>query len=253
MNRLSPERRADILLMLCRGASLRGVTRAANVSINTVTKLLVDAGMVCEDLHDRMLRKLVSTRLLCCKSWSPLVTPGERIVVDGDCTGHSGAWTWSATDCDTGLIVSYRLGARDIATARAFIVDLSHRLSLRATTLTRAELAEMSQDGAPFFLTMHRGDGPGSHIRLERVPTIPHNLATAQRMLGRRFTRLRNGYCRKVENLAHMVAIYVVWHNFVQKRRSGRTRAVDSKVADRAWNMIDIVAAIHPRTSHRPR
>ncbi|MET0659949.1 MAG: hypothetical protein ABW110_17525 [Steroidobacteraceae bacterium] len=251
MNRLSPERRADILLMLCRGASLRGVTRAANVSINTVTKLLVDAGTACEDLHDRKLRKLGTVRLLCCKSWSPLVMPGERIVIHGDDAGHSGAWTWSALDCDTGLIVSYRLGARDIATARAFVADLSQRLSLRST-LSRDALAAMSQDAAPFFLMVNRGGGE-SHVQLELASTIPPNLATAQRMLGRRFTRLRNGYCRKIENLAHMVAIYVVWHNFVQERRSGRTRAVDSKVADRAWNMTDIVAAMPPRKSQRPR
>ena len=53
MNKLPLEKRVQILAMLCEGSSMRSISRVCDVSINTVTKLLVDAGSACLDFHDR--------------------------------------------------------------------------------------------------------------------------------------------------------------------------------------------------------
>ena len=62
MNRLPIERRAQILGLLVEGNSLRAASRLADVSINTVTKLLVDVGRACQDHHDKHIRNLKCQR-----------------------------------------------------------------------------------------------------------------------------------------------------------------------------------------------
>src|SRR5262245_33874311 len=98
MNVLPLKRRADILALLCEGASLRGVTRVAGVSINTVTKLLNDAGQACTVVHDERVRNVPVARLWCYKNWAP-VGVRARIGKDADSPAE-GLWTWSALDCD---------------------------------------------------------------------------------------------------------------------------------------------------------
>lgn len=50
MNKLPVAKRVQILSMLCEGSSLRAISRVADVSLNTVTKLLIDAGRACDAL-----------------------------------------------------------------------------------------------------------------------------------------------------------------------------------------------------------
>jgi len=56
MNKLPLQTRVQILSMLCEGASMRSISRVADVSINTVAKLLVDAGKACAAFHDEKVR-----------------------------------------------------------------------------------------------------------------------------------------------------------------------------------------------------
>lgn len=70
MNRLPLEKRVQILSMLVEGASMRSVSRVVDVSINTVTKLLVDAGLACVDFHDRTVRNVKSERIQADEIWS---------------------------------------------------------------------------------------------------------------------------------------------------------------------------------------
>src|SRR5919108_5633900 len=70
MNLLSREKRVQILNMLCEGSSMRSISRVVDVSINTVTKLLVDAGTACTLFHDREVRYVKATRIQCDEIWS---------------------------------------------------------------------------------------------------------------------------------------------------------------------------------------
>src|SRR5580658_5077166 len=70
MNKLPVATRVQILSMLCEGSSMRSISRVCDVSINTVTKLLVDAGKVCADFHDNAVRNVKAQRVQCDEIWS---------------------------------------------------------------------------------------------------------------------------------------------------------------------------------------
>jgi lambda repressor-like predicted transcriptional regulator len=70
MNKLPVAQRAQILAMLCKGASMRSVSRLADVSINTVSKLLEDAGLYCAGFHDAKVRNVRAKRVQVDEIWS---------------------------------------------------------------------------------------------------------------------------------------------------------------------------------------
>lgn len=65
MNKLSTEQRVRIISMLVEGNSLRSITRMTGCSINTVSKLLVDVGRVCQQYHDENVKNLNSKKVQC--------------------------------------------------------------------------------------------------------------------------------------------------------------------------------------------
>ena len=77
MNKLSLDKRVQILSMLVEGSSMRSISRVAQVSINSVTKLLVDAGNACEAYHDAHVRDVKASRIQCDEIWSFLLRQGE--------------------------------------------------------------------------------------------------------------------------------------------------------------------------------
>ena len=70
MNRLPTETRAMILHMLVEGNSMRGITRLMNVRLETVTKLLVDAGDACLAHHNRVVRDVDARYVQCDETWA---------------------------------------------------------------------------------------------------------------------------------------------------------------------------------------
>ena len=81
------------------------------------------------------------------------------------------------------------------------------------------------------------------------------------RMAMRRFTRLTNGFSKKVENLEAAVALHFAHYNFVRLHRSLRiTPAMAAGVSDRLWSLeelierIDAMApALKPRGPYKKR
>src|SRR5438445_1360355 len=70
MNKLPLAKRVQILSMLCEGSSMRSISRVADVSINTVYKLLAEAGPVCTRFHDATVRGVASQRIQCDEAWA---------------------------------------------------------------------------------------------------------------------------------------------------------------------------------------
>src|SRR5262249_9136395 len=99
MNRLPTETRAQILPMLCEGSSMRSISRVADVSLNTVTKLLVDAGSACAAFHDATVRNVKSQRVQCDEIWS-FTYAKHRNVPSAKAApiGAGDVWTWRAID-----------------------------------------------------------------------------------------------------------------------------------------------------------
>jgi hypothetical protein len=66
----------------------------------------------------------------------------------------------------------------------------------------------------------------------------------------RRFTRLTSAFSKKLENHAHMVALYALWYNFVRIHKTLRvTPAMAAGIADRLWSMEDLLALIDARSA----
>lgn len=280
MNRMPIEKRAKILSLLVEGMSLRAVSRVADCSINTVTKLLVDVGMACAEYQDKALRNLPCKRVQCDEIWS-FVGAKQKQVEQG-AVGYGDVWTWTAICADTKLIASWMVGSRDGEAASAFIADLAPRLANRVQLTTDGHKAYLQavEDafgadidyamlvklyGAPQGVQGDRRYSP-AHFTGTIKGTVqgspdPRHVSTSyverqnltMRMSMRRFTRLTNGFSKKVENHAHAVALHFMYYNFGRIHKTLRvTPAMEAGVADHVWSLEEI-AALVPEPVAKPR
>jgi len=275
MNRLSTEKRAQIIGMLIEGNSMRAVSRMADCSINTVTKLLVDVGQACFEYQDQTLRNLPCKRIQCDEIWSFCYTNEKNIPQD-----HKGEWgygdvyTWTAICTDTKIVPSFLVGKRDATFAHLFMMDLESRLTNRVQLTTDGHKAYLSAVEAAFggdidyaMLVKMYGNSSGQDdqrryspaeckgiekIRIEGNPDLSHVSTSyverqnlTMRMSMRRFTRLSNGFSKKVENLEHAVALHFMNYNFARVHKTLRvTPAMEAGVADHVWRLQEIINLI---------
>src|SRR5262245_9440049 len=100
-NKLPLETRVKILSMLCEGTSMRAVSRLADVSINTVSKLLEDAGEACLVMHDEKVRGVKASKVQCDEIWSFVYAKRKNVPKAKAAPADAGdAWTWTALDSD---------------------------------------------------------------------------------------------------------------------------------------------------------
>ena len=149
MNKLPTEKRVQILSMLCEGSSMRSISRVADVSINTVSKLLVDAGKACAAFHDEAVRDVKAKRVQCDEIWSFTYAKQKNVETAKAAPAEAGdTWTWVALDADSKLIVSALVGGRDAEYAIEFMDDVAKRLASRV---------QMSTDGHKAYLEAIEG------------------------------------------------------------------------------------------------
>lgn len=273
MNKLPVAKRAQILALLCEGASMRSVSRVADVSINTVAKLLAEAGEACAAHHDQAVRNVKARRVQCDEIWSFCYAKKRNVEAAKAAPAEAGdIWTWTALDADSKLIVSFFVGGRDADCAHAFMEGVASRLANRVQLTTdnlRAYLdaVEDAFGGDIDYAKLVKlyGETPAgagryspaqcTGTRKERVmgDPDPKHISTSyverqnltMRMHMRRFTRLTNAFSRKALPHLHMVCLYTVWYNFVRIHKTLRvTPAMAAGVTDKLWEMEDIVALI---------
>jgi IS1 family transposase len=273
MNRLPATKRVQILTLLCEGVSLRAISRAADVSINTVTKLLEDAGRVCAAFHDQAVRGVNAQRVQCDEIWSFAYCKQKNVATAKQAPADAGdVWTWTALDAETKLIVSYLVGDRDAESANAFMQDVAGRLANRVQLTTDGHKPYLEAVEGAFgadidyaMLVKHYGEAPEAEKRYSPAVCtgctktaitgrpLKEHVSTSyverqnltMRMHMRRFTRLTNAFTRKVENHTHMVALYTVWYNFVRIHKTLRvTPAMAAGVSASLWSMDDVVALL---------
>ena len=106
MNKLPAAKRVQILSMLCEGSSMRSISRVADVSINTVTKLLEDAGEACAVFHNATVRGVKAKRVQCDEIWSFAHCKQKNVATAKAAPAAAGdVWTRTALDADSKLIV----------------------------------------------------------------------------------------------------------------------------------------------------
>lgn len=274
MNRLSHAKRTQILAMLCEGSSMRSISRVADVSINTVSKLLVEAGEACLILHDETVRNVKAKRIECDEIWSFNYAKARNVATAKAAPEDAGdVWTWTAIDAESKLIVSYLVGGRDANCATEFMFDLRERLANRVQLTTDGHKAYLDAVDYAFdtevdYAQLVKLYGPapeafkgryspaqciGARKRALIGSPDKANVSTSyverqnltMRMSMRRFTRLTNGFSKKLENHVHALALYFAFYNFCRIHKTLRmSPAMAAGITDRLWSLDDVIAKI---------
>jgi IS1 family transposase len=255
------------------------------VSINTVSKLLVDAGKACANFHDTQVRNVNSRRVQVDEIWTFTAAKQKNVPkMKHDVEGAGDTWTWTAIDADSKLLVTWLIGGRDGGAALAFMDDLRSRLANRVQLTSDGHGAYLGAVSEAFGgdvdyaqLVKMYGPAPDSAkgryspaectgARKEPVEgnPDPKHISTSfaerqnltMRMHMRRFTRLTNAFSKKLENHVHMVALYTVWYNFVKQHKTlkGLSPAMAAGVSEKLWSVADIaemVEATMPKPGKR--
>jgi IS1 family transposase len=272
MNRLPVGRRAQILGMLVEGNSLRAVTRLADVSINTVTKLLLDVGSACEQYQDKALRGLKARRIQCDEIWAFVYAKAKNLPDKyAGAFGYGDVWTWTAIDADSKLVPSWAVGRRDGFTAQAFIRDLKDRLANRVQITTDGHKVYLEAVEGAFgadvdyamLVKLYEGDSGQRQAEARYSPAECLGTRTVciagrpderyvstsfaernnltMRMGMRRFTRLTNAFSKKVDNHKAAVALHFMHYNFARIHKTLRvTPAMEAGVTDHVWTLAEI-------------
>src|SRR6202451_2383297 len=275
MNRLSNTDRAKILGMLVEGNSLRSCARMADVSLNTVTKLLVDLGAACERFHDERVNNVRVRRLQCDEIWCFVGAKAKNVTLEQKAQGWGDTWTWTGLDADTKLCVSYLVGGRSANWAMEFMLDCAARIKGRVQVTTDGhkaylEAVETAFGAACDYAMLQKiygapaendtryspavcigcdmkvvsGDPDPKHVSTSYVER--HNLS--MRMGMRRFTRLTNAFSKKFENHAHQVALYFFHYNFCRVHKTLRvTPAMEAGLTDHVWTLEELCALLPER------
>jgi IS1 family transposase len=286
-NRLSTDRRAQIVGCLVEGMSIRETVRFTGAAKNTITKLLADLGEACTEFQDAELADLDCRRIECDEIWSFCYAKQKNIPDEfRDTPGYGDIWTWTGIDADTKLVPSWLVGERTTQDCYVFLNDLRSRLlpglriqlstdgfgsyppvvdALRRGNIDYAQVIKAYSDPSPLE---QRRYSPATSCKVTDINALngdpdPDHISTSyverqnltMRMGMRRFTRLTNGFSKKVENLAHAVSLHYMHYNFGRVHQSltitsdhghktKRTPAMAADIADHPWSLIQIAGLL---------
>jgi len=276
MNRLSTSKRAQVVMALVEGNSVRSTSRMTGVAKGTILSLLADLGTACAAYHDEHVRNVATRRIQCDEIWSFCYGKDKGIPQEKKEQGCGSLWTWTALDADTKLIVSYLCGGRDAAWALTFMKDVASRLTTRVQITTDGHNAYASAVEGAFGIDVDYAMliklygspaspdtrySPAACIGTETVYVTgrpnPDHISTSyverqnltMRMSMRRFTRLTNAFSKKLENHEHMLAIYFMFYNFCRIHKTLRvTPAVEAGLAHHVWSIEELVKLMEPKS-----
>jgi IS1 family transposase len=279
MNRLSTERRAQVIGCLVEGNSIRATVRMTGVAKNTIAKLLVDLGDACSAYQDRTLRNLHCERIQLDEIWAFVGAKQKNVRPDHN-ADYGDAWTFVAIDVDTKLVPSWLVGQRDASEAYLILSDLRERLAHRIQLTTDGHKMYITPTAAVFgsdidyaMLVKQYGsapaDGPSTRyspapctgIKVKKITGAPDpaHIATSYverqnltiRMGMRRFTRLTNAFSKKAENLVAAVSLHFMYYNFARPHQTltkaastPTTPAMATGVADHVWTLAEIAGLL---------
>lgn len=276
MNQMTKERRAAVVRALVEGNSIRATVRMTGAAKNTVAKLLRDLGEACSVYQDKVLRDLPCQRIQVDEIWSFCYSKQKNVPASKRGQfGYGDVWTWVAVCADTKLIPCWVVGLRDGGSASDFMHDLASRLRGRvqltsdALKAYRQVVPDAFGDDVDFAQlrkvygvirndnTPERRYSPavvlGWHAKSRIGNPDPRHISTSyierqnltMRMGMRRFTRLTNGFSKKIENHAAAIAVHFMYYNFCRVHMTIKTTpAVAAGVADHVWTVEEMVGLL---------
>jgi IS1 family transposase len=272
MNKLPRDQRSQIIALLCEGNSMSATARLADVSFNTVTKLLIDAGQACSEYQDKTLRGIRSQRVQVDEIWSFIGMKNRNVPKERKGEAIGDVWVWTALDADTKLMITWLVGDRTSAAAKAFMLDLASRLrdriqltsdglakyeaAVREAFKGTADYAMLEKQYTQTIEGERRYSPPvctGARKRVIFGNPDETKISTSfverqnltMRMSMRRFTRLTNAFSKKLENHAYAVSLHYMFYNFARIHKTLRvTPAMAAGVSDKVWSVGDIVDVV---------
>jgi IS1 family transposase len=238
--------------------------------MGAVLRLLEDVGYACARFHSEMIREIPAKRVQCDEVWCYCYCKDKnRPEGMEDKLGVGSQWTYIGLDSDTKLVISYFIGDRSSDHAYQFMVDLSGRISGRpqvttdgfpgySATVPRAfdgnvDFAQLVKLYAADREADARYSPPiciGADLRPVHGNPAVEAISTSHverqnltmRMQMRRFTRLTNGFSKKITNLRYAVALHMVFYNFCRPHRSlqSQTPAMVAGLAGRKLTLEDV-------------
>jgi IS1 family transposase len=273
MNCLNTAKRIQIIAALVEGSSINSIVRMTGAAKHTILKLIEDMGCACAEYHHRNVRGLRVRRLQCDEIWQFVGAKQRNATPEQKAAGWGDAWTWVGLDADTKLCVSYLVGGRDTGSATDFMLDCAYRIINRPQITTDShkpylKAVEEAFGGDADYAMLHKVYGATSdedHRRYSPATCIgcdmktvsgvpdPDHVSTSyverqnltMRMSMRRFTRLTNGFSKKIENHGHAVALHFMYYNFVRVHKTLRvTPAMEAGIADHVWSFEELVSLL---------
>jgi IS1 family transposase len=276
MNRLSTAKRAQVVVALVEGNSIRSTCRMTGVAKGTVLSLLADLGTACAAYHDEHVRNVTAKRVQCDEIWSFCYGKEKNVSPAKKAEGAGSLWTWTALDSDSKLVVSYLCGNRDAAWANAFLEDVASRVSNRVQLTTDGyhlyvDAVERAFGAAVDYAMLIKLYGSPTQPETRYSPAVcigaeshvvtgkpdPKHISTSyverqnltMRMSMRRFTRLTNAFSKKLENHEHMLAIYFMFYNYCRVHQTLRvTPAMEAGLAHHVWTIEELVKLMEPKS-----
>ena len=284
MRKLSLEKRALLVGLLVKGNSIRASSRLSGVAYNSVLTFVGDIGRACTDFQDETIRNVTAQRVQADEIWAFCYAKDKNVpdAMKGQ-DGVGSVWTWVALDADSKLAISWLIGDRSGAAASVFLHDVAGRLANKVQLTTDGHRAYLSAVESAFgseidyaMLEKVYGPSPEGERRYSPAECIgckrhiimgspdPEKINTSfverqnlnMRMSMRRFTRLSNGFSKKVENHAHSVALHFMWYNFGRIHKTLRvTPAMEAGLAESVWTHEDVAALVDnlPKFQPKPR
>jgi IS1 family transposase len=275
MNRLNTSERAKVVSVLVEGNSLRATARITGAARMTVEKLLRDLGTACAAHHDATVLGLKSQRVQCDEIWS-FIGAKQKNVPEAKRGEWGDCWTWTALDADTKLMIAYRVGERSPAMAYDFMADIASRLTNRVQLTTDGLKLYLNAVDYAFgvdidyaMLEKHYGAAVGGSVSaavryspakitgskraIVSGDPNPRHISTSyverqnltMRMHMRRFTRLTNGFSKKIEMHEHSVALHFTYYNFCKVHQSLRvTPAMETGLSDHVWSIEELIGLL---------
>jgi IS1 family transposase len=262
MEKLATNKRAAVLQCLIEGNSILSTSRITGAAKNTIVNLLEQAGEACSAYQDEHMMELPCKVLQLDEIWS-FVGCKEKAKKTAKGQHPGDVWTWTAICAETKLIPSWRVGDRSMATAYAFCADLSQRFTGKLQITSDGHPAYQWAVGANFqdvdfarLVKIYGYDETGREVcigaRKEPVLGNPDiDLVSTSyveranltiRMTNRRFTRLTNGFSKKLANHCHMMALAMMSYNYCRKHMTLKaTPAQAAGLTGDQWNLSDVV------------
>jgi IS1 family transposase len=278
MNRLDSEKRTQVINCLIEGCSIRATVRMTGVAKKTVMRLLVEAGNACAEFSEAVMVNLQSRRIQVDEMWGFNYCKDKNVTpeIAAKVPGAGDIWLWVAIDADTKLVPCFYLGDRSGDSAYWFMADLAKRLNNRVQltsdgyrvyldavetafgrdTIDYAMLIKVFESDRAKEVRYSPAQCIGTRVvPISGTPDFKHistSFAERQnwtvRTSMRRYTRLSNGFSRKIENHAAAVALNYFAYNFIKIHRTLRvTPAMAAGVVDRLFDVSDIAAILEAR------